>query len=34
MWFINWLKIYYLDYREFIEKGLAIEITKENNLYV
>lgn len=30
---IDWLNEYHFDYRCLIEKGLAIEITKENNPY-
>ncbi len=30
---INWLNAHHFDYRGFIEKGLAIEVTKENNPY-
>lgn len=29
----DWLNSHYFDYRELIEKGLAIEVTKENNPY-
>ena len=31
--FINWLNAHHFDYRGLIEKGLAIEVTKENNPY-
>jgi hypothetical protein len=30
---IDWLNVHHFDYRGLIEKGLAIEITKENNPY-
>lgn len=30
---IDWLNKHYFDYRGLIEKGLAIEVTKENNPY-
>ena len=30
---ISWLNKKMFDYRGLIEKGLAIEVTKENNLY-
>lgn len=30
---IDWLNKYHFDYRGLIEKGLAIEVTKENNPY-
>ena len=30
---IDWLNAHHFDYRGLIEKGLAIEITKENNPY-
>ena len=30
---IDWLNAHYFDYRGLIEKGLAIEVTKENNPY-
>ena len=30
---IDWLNSHYFDYRGLIEKGLAIEVTKENNPY-
>ena len=29
----DWLKAHHFDYRELIEKGLAIEVTEENNPY-
>ena len=29
----DWLNEYYFDYRGLIEKGLAIEVTEENNPY-
>ncbi len=29
----DWLNAHYFDYRGLIERGLAIEITKENNPY-
>lgn len=29
----DWLNAHYFDYRGLIEKGLAIEVTKENNPY-
>lgn len=29
----DWLNAHHFDYRGFIEKGLAIEVTKENNPY-
>jgi len=29
----DWLNAHHFDYRELIEKGLAIEVTKENNPY-
>lgn len=31
---INWLNAHHFDYRGLIEKGLAIEVTEENNPYV
>ena len=30
---IDWLNAHHFDYRGFIERGLAIEVTKENNPY-
>ena len=30
---IDWLYVHHFDYRGLIEKGLAIEITKDNNPY-
>lgn len=30
---IDWLNAHHFDYRGLIEKGLAIEVTKENNPY-
>jgi hypothetical protein len=30
---IDWLNKHHFDYRGLIEKGLAIEVTKENNPY-
>ena len=30
---IDWLNAHYFDYRSLIPKGLAIEVTKENNQY-
>lgn len=30
---IDWLNAHHFDYRELIEKGLAIEVTEENNPY-
>lgn len=30
---IDWLNKYHFDYRGLIEKGLAIEVTNENNPY-
>lgn len=30
---IDWLNSHHFDYRGLIEKGLAIEVTKENNPY-
>jgi len=30
---IDWLNAHHFDYRGLIEKGLAIAVTKENNLY-
>jgi len=30
---IDWLNKYHFDYRGLIEKGLAIEVTEENNPY-
>lgn len=30
---IDWLNAHHFDYRGFIEKGLAIEVTEENNPY-
>jgi len=32
-YFIDWLNAYHFDYRGLIEKGLAIEVTEENNPY-
>ena len=33
-WFyVDWLNEHYFDYRGLIEKGLAIEVTNENNPY-
>lgn len=32
--YINWLNAHYFDYRGLIEKGLAIEVTEDNNPYV
>ena len=29
----DWLKAHHFDYRNLIEKGLAIEVTKDNNPY-
>ena len=29
----NWLNEHHFDYRGLIKKGLAIEVTKENNTY-
>ena len=29
----DWLNAHHFDYRGLIEKGLAIEVTKENNPY-
>ena len=29
----DWLNAHHFDYRGLIKKGLAIEVTKENNLY-
>ena len=31
--FIDWLNAHHFDYRGLIEKGLAYEVTKENNPY-
>lgn len=31
--YIDWLNKYHFDYRELIERGLAIEVTEENNPY-
>lgn len=31
--FVDWLNKHHFDYRGLIEKGLAIEVTKENNPY-
>ena len=31
--YINWLNAHHFDYRGLIEKGLAIEVTEENNPY-
>lgn len=31
--FVDWLNKKHFDYRGLIEKGLAIEVTKENNPY-
>lgn len=31
--FIGWLNAHHFDYRGLIEKGLAIEVTKDNNPY-
>ena len=30
---IDWLNAHHFDYRGLIEKGLAIEVTEENNPY-
>ena len=30
---LDWLNFHYFDYRGLIEKGLAIEVTEENNPY-
>ena len=30
---LNWLNAHHFDYRNLIEKGLAIEVTEENNPY-
>lgn len=30
---IDWLNLHHFDYRGLIEKGLAIEVTEENNPY-
>lgn len=30
---MDWLNTHHFDYRGLIEKGLAIEVTEENNLY-
>ena len=30
---VDWLNAHYFDYRGLIERGLAIEVTKENNPY-
>lgn len=32
--YIDWLNSHYFDYRGLIDKGLAIEVTEENNPYV
>ena len=32
--YIDWLNAHHFDYRGLIEKGLAIEVTEENNPYV
>lgn len=29
----DWLNAHHFDYRDLIKKGLAIEVTKENNPY-
>ena len=31
--YIDWLNAHHFDYRGLIEKGLAIEVTEENNQY-
>lgn len=31
--YIDWLNVHHFDYRGLIPKSLAIEVTKENNLY-
>lgn len=31
--FVDWLNAHHFDYRGLIEKGLAIEVTKDNNSY-
>ena len=31
--FVDWLNAHHFDYRGLIEKGLAIEVTKDNNPY-
>ena len=31
--YIDWLNAHHFDYRGLIEKGLAIEVTEENNPY-
>ena len=31
--YINWLNAHHFDYRGLIERGLAIEVTEENNPY-
>ena len=31
--YIDWLNKHYFDYRNLIERGLAIEVTEENNPY-
>ena len=31
--YVNWLNTHHFDYRGLIEKGLAIEVTEENNPY-
>ena len=31
---VDWLNAHHFDYRGLIEKGLAIEVTEENNPYV
>ena len=30
---IDWLNVHHFDYQELIPKGLAIEVTKDNNPY-
>ena len=30
---IDWLNAHHFDYRNLIERGLAIEVTEENNPY-
>lgn len=32
--YLEWLHEHHFDYRGLIEKGLAIEVTEENNPYV
>lgn len=32
--YIDWLNAHHFDYRGLIERGLAIEVTEENNPYV